>query len=73
MKTSNLDKITEALLIAQKTGHPKAEHIQQAFNALTFDDKGYQNITPAITLPEMPEITRGADRYNDFFKTEMTS
>lgn len=73
MKTSNLDKITEALVMAQKTGHPKAEHIQQAFNALIFDNNSYQNITPVITLPEMPEATRGVDRYNAFFETEVSS
>ena len=68
MKTANFDQLTEALVIAQKMGHPKAEHIQQAFNNLLFDGAMYQPITLATELPALPNIERGVARYDTLFE-----
>lgn len=72
MKAANFEQLTQALTIASKTGHPKAEYIQQAFNSLVFDGAAHQPITPAVELPTLPNIERSISRYDALFK-EVTS
>ena len=72
MKIANFEQLTKALVMAQKTGHPKAEHVQQAFNTLRFDGATHQRITPAAELPALPNIERGIARY-DALLEEVTS
>lgn len=73
MKSATFEQLTQALKIASKTGHPKAEHIHQAFNSLIFDGAIHQPITPAAELPALPNIERSISRYDTLFEEVSSS
>ena len=73
MKSATFEQLTQALKIASKTGHPKAEHIHQAFNSLIFDGATHQPITPTVELPALPNIERGISRYDTLFEEVSSS
>lgn len=73
MTSASFDDVTEALQIASALGHPSPEQIKQAFRAKTFNQQPYATVVTKTTIPALPEITRGTDRYNVFFESGVSS
>lgn len=73
MTSASFEEVTEALRIASELGHPTPEQVKQAFRARAFNQEPYEAFETKRTIPELPEITRSTDRYNEFFKTEVSS
>ncbi|UII55923.1 hypothetical protein LS684_20270 [Cytobacillus spongiae] len=68
LKEHDFTKVTEALTIASEHGHPSVESIKQVFYQL-INGRGIRTeIIPKMSLPNMPEATRGLDHYDQLLK-----
>ena len=68
LKEHDFSLITQALVIASEHGHPSVDAIKQVFYQL-INGRGIRNeIKPKMTLPALPEATRGLDRYDQLHK-----
>lgn len=64
LKESDFSKITEALSTASTHGHPSVESIKQVFYQLVHGRGVRQEIQPALSLPNMPDASRGLEHYD---------
>lgn len=68
LKDHDFSRITEALRIASKQGHPSVESIKQMFYQL-INGRGIRpEILPKQALPSMPEAARGLQHYDQLLK-----
>lgn len=73
MTDASFDELTEALRMASAMGHPSVEQIKQAFRARKFNKQPYKSIETKPAIPTLPEVTRGTERYDVFFDSEVSS
>ena len=73
MSTASFEELTEALRIASTMGHPSVEQIKQAFRARKFNQQPYESIETKPAIPTLPDVSRGTERYNVFFESEVSS
>ncbi|MFD1708515.1 IS21 family transposase [Siminovitchia sediminis] len=70
LKNNDFSLLNKALNLASVHGHPSAEEIQHCFYSLLHQEDRYLAITPSVTVPPMPDITRGLSHYDTFFQDE---
>lgn len=68
LKEHNFSMITEALVMASVHGHPSAEAIKQVFYQLVNGRGKWSDIKPKVSLPQLPEATRGLGHYDKLHK-----
>ncbi|WP_110927705.1 IS21 family transposase [Bacillus massiliglaciei] len=68
LKDHEFSAITKALVIASEHGHPSVEAIKQVFYQLINGRGMRDEIKPKMTLPELPEVTRGLTHYDKLHK-----
>lgn len=70
LKEHNLEKVTEALVIASERSHPSPEAIKQVFYQL-IHGRGYrETLEMKPSIPLMPVAERGIKKYDVFFSSE---
>jgi transposase len=68
LKEHDFNLITKALVIASEHGHPSVDAIKQVFYQL-INGRGIRSeIKPKISLPALPEATRGLEHYDQLHK-----
>lgn len=68
LKDYDFNRITEALNIASKHGHPSVESIKQVFYQLINGRGIREEIQLSKALPSMPEASRGLQHYDQLLK-----
>jgi transposase len=68
LKEHDFNIITEALVIASEYGHPSVDAIKQVYYQLINGRGIRSDIKPKMTLPELPEATRGLNHYDQLHK-----
>jgi transposase len=68
LKEHDFSQITKALVIASEHGHPSVDAIKQVFYQLINGRGVRSEIKPKMALPELPEATRGLNRYDQLHK-----
>ncbi len=64
LKNDDFSLLNEALKIASSHGHPSADQVKHCFYSVLHQDHNYKTIEPHISLPKMPEATRGLSHYD---------
>jgi transposase len=68
LKDHDFCVITKALVIASEHGHPSVDAIKQVFYQLINGRGIRSDIKPNISLPKLPEATRGLGHYDQLHK-----
>ncbi|MEH7159018.1 hypothetical protein [Neobacillus drentensis] len=68
LKDHDFSVITKALAIASEHGHPSVDAIKQVFYQLINGRGIRSDIKPNISLPKLPEATRGLGHYDQLHK-----
>ena len=68
LKNDDFSLLNEALKLASSHGHPSADQIKHCFYSVLHQNHNYKTIEPHISLPRMPEATRGLSHYDSLFE-----
>ena len=68
LKNDDFSLLNEALKLASSHGHPSADQIKHCFYSVLHQNHNYKTIEPRISLPRMPEATRGLSHYDSLFE-----
>ncbi|WP_085505781.1 IS21 family transposase [Thalassobacillus devorans] len=69
LKNNDFELLNQALELAMKHGHPKADQIKHCFYSIIQGNSSYQTITPTMKVPKVPAATRGLSHYNSLMET----
>jgi len=64
LKNDDFSLLNEALKLASSHGHPSADQIKHCFYSVLHQYQDYGTIIPNISLPKMPDATRGLSHYD---------
>ncbi|WP_173915208.1 hypothetical protein [Halobacillus sp. Marseille-Q1614] len=68
LKNNDFELLNQALELAMKHGHPKADQIKHCFYSIIQGDSNYQTITPTMKVPKVPAATRGLSHYDSLME-----
>lgn len=68
LKNDDFSLLNEALKLASSLGHPSVDQIKHYFYSVLHQNHNYKTIEPHISLPRMPEATRGLSHYDSLFE-----
>lgn len=69
LKNDDFTRLNKALQMATTHGHPSVDQIKHYFYTLLNQDHPHVTFTPNVSIPMVPEITRGLSHYDSFFQT----
>lgn len=70
LKKDDFSLLNEALQLASSHGHPSVDQIKHCFYSLLNQDVVHRAITPKVSIPKVPDVTRGLSHYDSFFQKE---
>ena len=70
LKNDDFTLLNQALNDVSAQGHPSVEQIKHRFYSLVNNQEDYSTYTPQMSLPDMPDITRGLDHYDALYAKE---
>lgn len=68
LKNEDFSLLNEALRIASEHGHPSADQIKHCFYSLMNRETPHTAIKLNMSLPKVPDITRGLSHYDSLFQ-----
>ncbi|MEN1970713.1 IS21 family transposase, partial [Lentibacillus sp. N15] len=68
LKNDDFSLLNEALQVASAHGHPGVDQIKHCFYSLFNQDIDHATIKPNMTIPKVPDVTRGLSHYDSFFQ-----
>lgn len=69
LKEHDFEISTQALRLASQYGHPSGDSIKQVFYQLINGRGIRESVQPKISVPTMPEASRGLSHYDRFFES----
>lgn len=70
LKNDDFTVLNQALNDVSAQGHPSVDQIKHRFYSLVNNQEDYSTYTPQMSLPDMPDITRGLDHYDALYAKE---
>ncbi|WP_130860725.1 IS21 family transposase [Gracilibacillus phocaeensis] len=68
LKNDDFSLLNEALQLASTHGHPDTDQIKHCFYSLLNQNDAHTAITPKVSIPNVPNATRGLSHYDSFFQ-----